>query len=48
MEWIILGDTNFYFGQCSGKKFFAGKSRADALFLFDRGAQGFCIGETFV
>jgi hypothetical protein len=48
MERIILGDTNFYFSQCRGKKFFTGKSRADALFLFDRRTKRFCIGEIVV
>ena len=43
--WVI---QIIYFGQCSGKKFFAGKSRADALFLFDRRTPGFCISQTFV
>jgi heme exporter protein B len=48
VEWIILGDPNFYFSQRSGKKFFAGKPRAHALFLFHRRTQGFCIGKTII
>ncbi len=48
MERSFLGNTTIYLHQCRGQKFFAGKQRADALFLFYCQSRRFCIGQIVI
>lgn len=45
MEWVVLGDPIIYMHQCCSQKFFAGKQRPDALFLFYQQSGLFCNGQ---